>query len=213
VASGFGADDVSASYDRVAQDCAAEFADELTRKAFDRELLDDFALLTGDRGVVCDLGCGPGHVARYLADRGVQVLGVDLSEVMVAIARQANPGLVFVHGDARCLRVDDGALAAIVAFYSLIHLRREELGEVLGELRRALAPAGLLLLAVHGGTGTTHLDELFGAQVDLSVTLFDRDELSRELEAAGFTVDQAVQRPPYDFELQTPRVYVLARRT
>ena len=208
---GFDPDAVASSYDRVAGDYAAQFADELSNKPFDRQLLDDFAALVADRGVVCDLGCGPGHVARYLADRGVQVRGIDLSDAMVALAREHNPDLTFEQGDARHLAVEDASFAAIVAFYSLIHLRRDELDGVLMEFRRTLEPRGLLLVAVHGGTGETHLDEWYGRDVELSATFFERVELVQAFEAAGFRVDHAVERPPYEFELQTQRIYVLGR--
>jgi SAM-dependent methyltransferase len=140
------------------------------------------------------------------------VCGIDLSDAMVALARGRNPDLTFEQGDARNLAVDDASWAGIVAFYSLIHLRRDEVSGVLTELRRTLEPQGLLLLAVHGGTGETHIEEWFGSRVDLSGTFFERSELVPALEAAGFTVDQAVERPPYAFELQTPRVYIRSRR-
>ena len=209
---GFDPDAVASSYDRVAAEYAARFADELSNKPFDRQLLDEFAALVADRGVVCDLGCGPGHVGRYLADRGVRVCGIDLSEAMVALARLRNPDLTFEQGDARHLAVDEASWAGIVAFYSLIHLRRDELSGVLAELRRTLEPEGLLLVAVHGGAGETHVEEFFESRVDLSATFFERSELVQALEAAGFTVERAIERPPYEFEMQTRRVYVLARR-
>ncbi len=208
---GFDPDSVASSYDRVASDYAAQFVDELSNKPFDRQLLDDFAALVADRGVVCDLGCGPGHVARYLADRGVHVRGIDLSDAMVALAREHNPDLTFDQGDARHLAVEDASWAGIVAFYSLIHLRRDELDGVLTELRRTLEPEGLLLVAVHGGSGETHVEEWFGRRVELSGSFFERGELVQAFEAAGFTVDQAVERPPYAFEMQTQRVYIVAR--
>jgi len=74
-------------YDRVAGAYAERYFTELERKPFDRELLDRFAADLRGRGPVCDLGCGPGHVGRYLAERGVEVIGVDLSPGMVALAR------------------------------------------------------------------------------------------------------------------------------
>jgi trans-aconitate methyltransferase len=111
-------------YDRVAGAYAERYFTELERKPFDRELLDRFAADLCGRGPVCDLGCGPGHVGRYLAERGVEVFGVDLSPGMVALARQLNPGLRFERGDMLALALSDASLAGLVAFYSLIHLER-----------------------------------------------------------------------------------------
>ncbi len=59
------------SYDRVADEYARRIFDELDHKPFDREILDGFADAVRGLGPVCDLGCGPGQVARYLRARGV----------------------------------------------------------------------------------------------------------------------------------------------
>src|SRR5580704_8216830 len=75
--------DIVASYDTVAEQYAADYYDELSRKPFDRELLTKFAGLMPNEGQVADIGCGPGHVARYVADLGVNAIGVDLSRSMV----------------------------------------------------------------------------------------------------------------------------------
>src|SRR5207253_656111 len=48
-------------------------------------------------GLVADLGCGSGIWARALADAGYEVLGVDLSADMLAIARSRVPEARFVH--------------------------------------------------------------------------------------------------------------------
>ena len=76
--------DLERSYDRLAETYATRISGELAHKPFDRELLDRFAELTRDLGPVLDLGCGPGHVASYLAGRGLDVTGIDLSSGMVA---------------------------------------------------------------------------------------------------------------------------------
>lgn len=62
------------SYDLVAERYADELGDELRGKPLDRGMLGVFAELT-DGGVVADIGCGPGHVAAYLAGRGCGLLG------------------------------------------------------------------------------------------------------------------------------------------
>ena len=77
------------SYDRIADDYAREIFGELQHKPFDRQLLDRFAAKTAGRGQVCDMGCGPGQVARYLRGAGAEVFGLDLSSQMVKQARQA----------------------------------------------------------------------------------------------------------------------------
>ena len=81
---------------------AAEIAGELTHKPLDRGLLDAVAELAGG-GPVADVGCGPGHVAAYLAGRGARTVGLDLSPGMCAVATG--------RGRAGCRRGHDRAAA------------------------------------------------------------------------------------------------------
>jgi 2-polyprenyl-3-methyl-5-hydroxy-6-metoxy-1,4-benzoquinol methylase len=78
---------VCESYDRVADEYARRIFGELEHKPFDRELLNRFAAQVGDKGEVCDMGCGPGHIARYLHQAGARVVGLDLSPRMIENAR------------------------------------------------------------------------------------------------------------------------------
>ena len=71
--------DIRESYDSAAAAYAEHLSDELAGKPLDRHLLNRFAEETRGRGLVADLGCGPGHVARYLSQQGVTTLGVDFS--------------------------------------------------------------------------------------------------------------------------------------
>src|SRR5512147_457616 len=87
------------SYDQVAQEYAEKFKDEMDDKPFDRECLDRLAREVGTLGPICDLGCGPGQIARYLHRQGVDTLGVDLSPHMIAEAQRLNPEIPFHQGD------------------------------------------------------------------------------------------------------------------
>src|SRR5207248_5920516 len=197
-------DDVQGSYDQVADEYADKYLDEFDNKPLDRELLDRFARDVSGKGRAVDLGCGPGQVARYLKARGVDSMGIDLSPQMVQRARRANPTIPFQQGDMRKLDFPDGALAGIAAFYSIIHIPRDQVPGVLAELRRVLQPAGLLLMSFHAGDQTRHVEEFFGKPVSLDFRFFRRDEMEKQLEAAGFTVEDVIERPPYpEVEAQT----------
>ena len=118
-------DPVRAAFDRIAEQYAADFADELTRKPWDVERLRRFGAACPP-GPVLDVGCGAaGHVGRFVADLGTRpdraVIGVDFSERSVILASRLNPTLSFVAADVRALPVADGVCAGIVAFYSLIY--------------------------------------------------------------------------------------------
>ncbi len=75
-------------------------------------LVDVLGLTEGAR--VLDVGCGPGRHSHELARRGVEVVGIDVSETFVELARRDAPeGAAFVHGDARTMAFDAEFDAAI----------------------------------------------------------------------------------------------------
>ena len=200
---------IADSYDAAARAYAMHLADELAHKPLDRELLDRLALATHS-GVVADLGCGPGHVARYLADRGAHVIAIDLSPRMIDVARELHPGLDARVGDLTALDLLDGSLAGALLFYAIVHTAPEALS--FRELRRVLVPGGLALVAFHIGTERVHVAELFGAPVDLDFQFHDPDAVAAALARDGLTIVEQVIREPYpDVEYPSRRAYLLAR--
>lgn len=204
--------EIEASYDRVAEKFAAEFFGELERKPFDRGLLDGFAKSVRAEGRVCDIGCGPGQIARYLQDRGVEMCGIDLSREMVKFARRLNPDIPFEQGDMLALDVPEDSLAGIICFYAIIHLGREDATRALRQMHRAIRPGGSLLVSFHGGEGELQREEWYDKKVAIKVTLFGKEEMSGYMAAAGFEVERVVEREPYEFEYPTRRVYAFGRK-
>jgi SAM-dependent methyltransferase len=201
------------SYDRLAEEYTRRIADELQRKPLDRELLDRFAKQTTGRGDVCDMGCGPGHVARYLRDAGASVFGLDLSPGMLVQARKLNPDIPFRDGNMLSLDILDGTLAGVTAFYAIVNIPRKSLPVVFREIWRVLESRGLLLLAFHIGNEVLHEDELWGQKISMDFLLFQPSEIGLELEKAGFNIEEIVEREPYpDVEYPSRRAYLFARK-
>ena len=209
----FDARDLRHSYDRVADAYVATYADELTRKPFDRAWLEDWAGSLPQGARVCEMGCGPGHVADFLSTHGLEVCGLDLSEEMVRRARGLFPKLTFEQGDMRNPPSEDESWDGLVSFYALIHVERERVVETLAAWWRVLRPGGSLALAFHGGQGELHSDEWFDQPVALSVSLFEEEEMTTYLGEARFTGIHIASRPPYDFEYPTQRMYAIAHKT
>lgn len=205
---------VRQSYDQIADEYAQRIFNELSNKPFDRELLNRFAREVSGRGDVCDMGCGPGHVARYLRDQGATVFGLDLSPRMVEQARQLNPGIQFREGNMMALDLKDGALAAITAFYAIVNIPRSSLPLVFREMERVLQPGGLLLLAFHTGNEVLHEEELWGRSICMDFFLFPPSEIQQYLKAAGLVVEETIERAPCapEVEYQSHRAYIFARK-
>ncbi len=203
------------SYDRLADEYARRIFNELQHKPLDRELLDRFATKVARSGEVCDIGCGPGQVARYLRDAGATVFGLDLSPRMLEQARQLNPDISFREGNMMSLDLPDDALAGITAFYAIVNIPKALLPSVFGEMHRVLQPGGLLLLAFHIGDEVLHENELWGQPISMDFFLFQPSAIRDYVEAAGFAIEEIIERDPYTLEVeyQSRRAYIFARKT
>lgn len=198
---------VRSSYDTVARKYEIRFLDELRDKPRDRELLAVFAESVSDP--VIDVGSGPGQIGDFVRQRGRRVFGVDLSPRMTSLANARLDGALVA--DMRSLPFASGRLGGIVAFYSLIHVRRPDLRAVLQEFHRILRPGGRVLFSVHEGQGELERDQFLEEPVPFVATLFELDELVDASDAAGLTVTLAERRTPYPSE-STVRLYVEATR-
>lgn len=200
------------SYDAVAELYASLFADSLASRPLDRALLTAFAELTraAPAGPVADLGCGPGHVTAFLDALGLDVFGVDLSPAMINIARRDHPHLRFDVMTMTRLGLADGALAGIVAWYSLIHTPPAELPATLAEIHRLLAPGGQLLLAFQSTDRPDGPPEQFDHKVTTAYR-WPADTAAALLRDAGLAETARLIRPPGDDERFPPAFLFLCR--
>lgn len=206
--------DMQTGYDRVAEEYSKRIFDELDHKPFDCQQLNRFAELVKDKGAVCDMGCGPGQIARYLHDQGIKtVFGIDLSSGMIAKAQQLNPDIPFRTGDMLNLPDADNSWAGIAAFYSIIHIPREAAITALQEMHRVLQPGAWLLLTFHIGEITHHTEEWWGESVSIDFVYFNVAEMEANLKEAGFTIKETITRVPNpDVEADSQRAYIFAQK-
>src|SRR6266498_2526245 len=206
--------DTQASYDHVSVKYAEKYKDEMDYKPFDRDCLDRLAREVGDLGPVCDMGCGPGQIARYLHRCGVDTLGVDLSPRMIAEAQRLNPNIPFHQGDMLALPDADNSWGGIAAFYCIIHIPREKIVAALGEMKRVLKPGGVLLITFHIGDEIKHLNDWWEKPVNLDFAFYQPEEMEKWLIDAGFELEETLVREPNpEVEVATRRAYVFARKT
>lgn len=215
------------TYDRVARDYAAQFSEDLADKVLDRALLSAIVELAGKaaespRPRLGDLGCGPGFEARYLAELGAEVIGIDLSPAMIGEAERRHAGttgLSFAVGSLLSLPLSDRALDGGCAIYSIIHLPPEDRPRAYGELARVIRPGGPLLLSVHVSAegfapgSCRQLEEWWGHRVRLAGYFLDPDEVLGGLVSAGFTLLGRLERGPATAaEFPSKRAYLVMRR-
>lgn len=205
---------VRSAYDAVAATYAESLFNELTGLPFEQWLLDRVAAHAAG-GPVVEVGCGPGHVTAHLAEAGADATGIDMSPGMVAEARRRFPDGAYEVGDLRKLMrptTADG-WAAVLAWYSLIHLAPAELPDALAALARPLAPGGWLVLGLHAGSEVRHVDAWFDHDVDLDFVLHEPDTVVGAVKALGLVDVEWYRRGPVERRDETTdRLYVVARK-
>ncbi|HEX4010974.1 MAG TPA: class I SAM-dependent methyltransferase [Solirubrobacteraceae bacterium] len=123
---------------------------------------------------VLDVPCGEGRIAGRLAAAGCEVVGVDNSELFLALGRERWPAVTFVAGDMRELRYD-GDFDAVVNWYTGFgYFDRATNDAVLAAFARALRPGGQLLIELHNPGRLARAVEIGGGQA-AQVTERDRN--------------------------------------
>jgi ubiquinone/menaquinone biosynthesis C-methylase UbiE len=159
---------------------------------------------------VADVGCGPGRVAAFMTDHDLEVVGVDVSQAMLAVARTAHPDIEFKEGQLDALPIETGVLAGAVCWYSIIHTPPDRLDEAFNELARVLIPGGYLLLAFQAEGEPLHREDAFGTRLPLTSYRHSVQEVAGHLEDAGFKIYTTALRAPELEHETTPQAFVMA---
>jgi SAM-dependent methyltransferase len=172
---------------------------------------------------IVDSGCGTGVVGAYFGRLGSSVIGLDTSWEMMRRARYSGLHVLYACGDMRSIPVRAETADAYLAWYSLIHLERDEVLTVLAEAARALKPGGLCAVAVHesclsddaGINGGWMLVQSFlGSRLPLAIRLICLGELEQGCQLAGLHIERIDRRDGNAAvgELGTRRLLLLASK-
>lgn len=176
---------VARSYDRIAARHAAWA--ERTR-AEERERYTALLLECVPPGAaVLELGCGAGvPTTRRLAGR-CAVTAVDISAGQLELARRNVPGARFLHADMAALDFPPATFDAVAAFYSLIHVPRDEHPALLASIARWLRPGGWFVASLGARSNAAgYEDDWLGAPMYWSH--FDAATNRRLIEAVGLRI-------------------------
>jgi SAM-dependent methyltransferase len=161
-----------------------------------RAAVDVFADAVRGLGPVLDVGCGPGTVTAYLAERGVDASGVDLSPRMIEHARRLHPHCTFDVGSSTDLDLAESSLGGVLGWWSLFNLPRHVLPHVLSSFARALVPAGQLMIATHVGDGDVLRTEAYGGvSVRWTTYRWQPEQLADLVERAGLRPTAELRLP------------------
>lgn len=160
-------------------------------------------------GWVLDLGCGTGEqVTRHLADR-FTVVGVDISPRSVALARQRVPGASFIVADMATVAFRACSFDAAIAFFSLIHVPRDEHLDLLRSVANWLRPGGHLLATMGAGAGGEGTDDFLGTSMYWSNWGADRNVAL--VAAAGLDLISADEHTEEEHGAAVTHMWAVAR--
>ncbi|MEV4497871.1 class I SAM-dependent methyltransferase [Micromonospora arborensis] len=206
---------VRRAYDTVAEAYASYLPDTRAEAPLDLAMIDAFAEAVTSNGDarVLDAGCGPGRMSRYLAERGCQVQGLDLSPGMIAMARRDQPDLMCTVGSLTALPYPDDQFAGVLLWYSTIHTPPAGQARIFAEAARVLRPTGHLLVGFQAGEGTRDLSAAyrrFGHEIHLERHHYRADQVAAEIEAAGLREECRLVRRARGTE-RDDQAFLLAR--
>ncbi|MHC5796058.1 class I SAM-dependent methyltransferase [Lacisediminihabitans sp. FW035] len=203
-----------AAYDAVASDYATIIPDTGFEAPLDLAMVNEFVNKVAKRpgSRILDAGCGAGRMVTYLQSQSpsLDVVGIDLSVEMIALAQSAHPDAEFRQADFSDTQFPEREFDGILAWYSIIHTEPDQLAEIVAEFARILRPEGLVLLGYQAGTGERQLNRPYGHDVELRAFLHQTDDVIATLIDGGFNLIAKLDRAPRTSERHA-QGFVLAR--
>lgn len=173
------------TYNRI----AADYTQDHKEDTWDDDYIQLFSDSLQEGAKVLDLGCGPGVDTAKLSTNGLLVEGFDLSDGLLEIAKELNPGLKFTQGDMRELPYGDDVFDGVFAKASLLHIPKEDIHLVLDEIHRVLKNDALVHIAIKEGNAEMTLKEDdYGYEYSRFFSFWNVDTFLAELKKHGFTI-------------------------
>ena len=200
------------AYNAVSKNYADKYQDEILMKPIVQGFIHDFVKDIPADGIICDMGCGPGQVARYLKNNlHRNTTGVDLSPKMIEVASAINPGISFTYADV--LQMEEANLyAGIIGLYFIVNFPPAQLITLFKKLKSLLQPRGKLLLSFHIGDDVLNrVEDFWGSGKPCNFYFFKPGTVASALAQAGFKVNEIRYREPdIAIEYNSQRAYIFA---
>ncbi|MBI2546684.1 class I SAM-dependent methyltransferase [Candidatus Woesearchaeota archaeon] len=172
-----------------------------------------FLSLLKRNSLILDLGCGPGRDAKIFSDKGLKVVGVDLSKNMILAAKKNAPRARFKVMDLTDLKLRDKSFDGIWAHMSFLHLSKKDLLMALKEAYRVLKRGGILYLSVKQGSGQKFLpDSRYKENIKKFWVFYQKDEIEQMLVKSGFRIMQSYVKTPKDSYSNAPKIFIFCQK-
>lgn len=169
-----------ATYNRIAEEYAKKISDRARLVEIEK-----FISYLKPKAKILDIGCAAGRDSRIFKNKGFDVVGIDLSKKLLAIARLDNPDVTFIKADMRKLPFENNNFNAIWANAVLHHLEKKEIETTLKEWQRILSPNGIMYIRTKMGKGIWKGKDSLSIGEEREFTLLTSKELESMLTKSG----------------------------
>jgi len=173
----------------------------------EKDLFQDLFDYIGDSAQILDLGCGTGlPFDQYLIENGYDLIGIDIAEKHVEKARENIPEAEIIQGDFFEVDVANSSLDAVVSFYAIFHIPREEHRKLFEQINEWLKPEGYILVTVASTVMEDLKESWNGAEIKWSS--FEGSKTLEIIEKSGFEIVRTYEEDWRDED----HLWVLARK-
>ncbi len=170
---------------------ASHYAKSIQNIAALRQMDEMISLLPKENKKILDAGCAAGRDSKFLFDKGVEVVGIDLSPELLKVAKNNYPAIEFIEGNFLHLPFKNETFGGIWAHASLLHF--ETVTDVLNSLKefyRVLIKGGILHIYVKEQFGDKKFDVVTDklSSHDRFFQYFTKEEVIDLMNKSGFTL-------------------------
>ena len=161
---------------------------------------------------ILELGCGSGIPTTRQLARKFSVTGVDISAQQIALAQKKVPTAKFLHADMTKIEFPKSSFDAVTAFYSIIHVPRQEHAELLHKISSWLRPGGLLVITMGANSNETQLNENWLGGLPMYWSNFDSKTNRKLVKEAGLNILSAIDETADEFDKPVTFLWVIAQK-
>lgn len=194
------------TYDKVTKQYQNEFGNDYSDVPYIDKFLDS---LNGKQ--ILDIGCGLGNLTNYMYQKGFEVTGIDLSDKMLQIAKSTYKNISFEKMDMKKITFNK-KFDGISLLYSLFHLTKEEVINVLPQYRNLLNKNGKIFLILQDGNGEQVVKEPLNKDLLMFVNYYSLDEITKILKDFHFRILYTTYKKGTEGSLSNKKLVILCEK-
>ena len=145
-----------------------------------------------DQSNILDCGCGPGQDSEVFAKLGFNVTGIDITPEFIAMAKKRVPTANFVQMDMRAITLPENFFDGIWVSFSLIHIHKSDVPNVLNNFKTVLKPTGKIMIALHRGPKTEWVTaNISGINQNCAVQEWVQSDLEKIIQENGLVIESS----------------------